>query len=67
MSVKWKASLERRLGQGVERRESAETDQSGSRKREEDVEPSSCLAMRRTRSSETEGATARAAEMEEAA
>ena len=57
MSVKWKASLERRVGQGVERRESAEAERRGSRSGEVEVtESSSCSAMRRTRSSETAGA-----------
>lgn len=64
MSVKRKASLERRVGQVVERRESAEAERSGSRSGEEAVtESSSCSAMRRTRSSETAGA-ARAADTE---
>lgn len=56
MSVKRKASPERRVGQGVERRESAEAERSGSRSGEEEVtESSSCSAMRSTRSSETAG------------
>jgi hypothetical protein len=67
MLVKRKASLEQRLGQCVERRVSAETDRSGPRKREEDAESSSCLPIGRTRSSETDGAAARATEMEEGA
>jgi hypothetical protein len=57
MSVKRNASLERRVGQGVERRESAEAERRGARSGEEVVtESSSCSAMRRTRSSETAGA-----------
>lgn len=57
MSVKRKASLERRVGQRVERRESAEAERRGSRSGEVEVtESSSCSAMRRTRSSETAGA-----------
>lgn len=67
MSVKRKASLERRVGQGVERSESAEAERSGSRSGEDDAESSSCSAMRRTRSSETAAAAAREAETDAAA
>lgn len=51
--------MERRVGQRVERRESAEAERSGSRSGEEAAtESSSCSAMRRTRSSETAGTAA---------
>lgn len=57
MSVKRKVSLERRVGQSVERRESAEAEWRGARSGEVEVtESSSCSAIRRTRSSETAGA-----------